>query len=325
MKDIDRREFVKRLSKTSAAVVAAGGISYALLDKAGPSRQAVDDLVSLGNFSVSPKPEKIISIVKAAQRKAAIEKAFDMMGGIEHFIKPGETVLIKPNVAFASAPMLGATSNPELVGEVVRLCYDRGRAKKVLVADNPINDPQSCFTLSGVAKAATDAGAKIVMPKDHYFKRTTLKGGKLIKNWPLFYQPFEKVDKLIGITPVKDHHRSGASMSMKNWYGLLGGRRNIFHQDINGIIAELAMMVSPTLVILDGFDVMKTNGPTGGSVSDLVQRNTIIVSTDQVAADSAGAGLLDMKVSELGYLGLAEKAGVGTTDHEKLKPMRAEI
>ncbi|MHC4586863.1 MAG: DUF362 domain-containing protein, partial [Planctomycetota bacterium] len=70
--------------------------------------------------------------------------------------------------------------------------------------------------------------------------------------------------KLIGITPVKHHARAGASMSMKNWYGLLGGRRNIFHQDINTIIAELSMMVKPTLVILDGTEVMMTNGPTGG-------------------------------------------------------------
>ncbi len=64
--------------------------------------------------------------------------------------------------------------------------------------------------------------------------------------------PFAKANKLIGIAPVKNHHRSGASMTMKNWYGLLGGRRNMFHQDINNIIAELAMMVKPTFVILDG-------------------------------------------------------------------------
>ena len=50
----------------------------------------------------------------------------------------------------------------------------------------------------------------------------------------------------------QDHHRSGASMTLKNWYGLLGGRRNIFHQDVHTIIQELAMMIHPTLVVLDG-------------------------------------------------------------------------
>jgi uncharacterized protein (DUF362 family) len=112
---------------------------------------------------------------------------------------------------------------------------------------------------------------------------------------------------------------------MKNWYGLLGGGRNIFHQDINGIISELAMMVKPSLVILDGVDVMMTNGPTGGSLSDLRKANTLIASTDMVAADSYGCGLLDLKVSDLPYLSKAEKAGVGTTDFESLKPLIASV
>jgi uncharacterized protein (DUF362 family) len=100
----------------------------------------------------------------------------------------------------------------------------------------------------------------------------------------------------------------------------LGGRRNIFHQDINTIIAELAMMVKPTLVILDGTEVMMTNGPTGGSVSDLKRKNTLIASCDMVAADSYGCTLLDLKPADLPYLAKAQAAGAGTTDLESLKP-----
>jgi uncharacterized protein (DUF362 family) len=259
-----------------------------------------------------------MSVATGPDRAKTVNTAIEQLGGIERFVDEGETVAIKPNVAFASPPILGATANPELVAEVVRLCYDRGKARKVIVTDNPINDPTSCFTLSGVGKAAKQAGADVVLPKAHHFEPTTLAGGKLIKNWPIFFGPFEKVDKLIGITPIKDHHRAGASMSMKNWYGLLGGRRNIFHQDINTIIAELAMMVKPTLVILDGTEVMMTNGPTGGSVSDLKRTNTLIASCDMVAADSLGCRLLGMNVSDLPYLRKAEEAGVGTTDYESL-------
>jgi len=216
--------------------------------------------------------------------------------------------------------MLSATANPELVAEVVRLCYKAG-AKQVTVTDNPINDPASCFTLSGIGKAASQAGAKVILPKDHLFRHTTLAGGSLIRNWPIFSEPFTGVDKLIGIAPVKHHHRAGASMTMKNWYGLLGGRRNVFHQDINTIIAELSMMVRPTLVILDGTEVMMTNGPTGGSLSDLRRANTLVASTDCVAADSYGCTLLGLKVSDLPYLGKAEKAGAGTANYEALKPV----
>ena len=106
-----------------------------------------------------------------------------------------------------------------------------------------------------------------MLPLEYQFKPTTVRGGTLIKNWPLLYEPFRNINKLIGIAPVKDHHRSGASMTMKNWYGLMGGRRNIFHQSIHDIIKELAMLVSPTLVVLDGTTTMMTNGPTGGSLT----------------------------------------------------------
>ena len=314
-----RRQFLARAGKAGISIAAAGAASYLLYDGKGPGPGTeVEELVTLPDFSIPHRVGQIISIVKGPDRTKTLNKAIELLGGIERFVKPGETVAIKPNVAFASPPMLSATTNPELVAEMVRLCYRRGRAKEVCVADNPINDPASCFTLSGIGKAANQAGAKVILPKSHLFKHTTLAGGTLIKNWPIFYGPFEKVDKLIGIAPVKDHHRAGASMSMKNFYGLLGGRRNIFHQDINTIIAELAMMVKPTLVILDGTEVMMTNGPTGGSVSDLRRANTLIASTDCVAADSYGCGLLDLAASDLPYLAKAERAGAGTTNYKSL-------
>jgi uncharacterized protein (DUF362 family) len=163
------------------------------------------------------------------------------------------------------------------------------------------------------------------LPNKNAFQPTTLRDGALIKEWPLLFTPFDGVDKLIGITPVKDHHRSGASMVMKNWYGLLGGRRNLFHQDIHNIIKELAMLVSPTLVVLDGTSAMMANGPTGGSLEDLKQTNTMIVSTDQVAADAFGASLLNKTASDLPFISKAEAAGVGTADYASLKPRRDHV
>jgi uncharacterized protein (DUF362 family) len=325
-KKLNRRQLLTRAGKAGISIAAAGAVSYLLYDATGPKAGVEGkERVTLRDFSVQQRPGQTMSIAKGSDRVKTVDKAIELLGGIERFVRPGETVAIKPNVAFASPPILGATANPELVAEVVRLCYSRGKAKKVIVTDNPINDPASCFTLSGIGKAASAAGAEVVLPKAHLFKVTTLTDGRLIKNWPIFFEPFKDVDKLIGIAPIKNHHRAGASMTMKNWYGLLGGRRNIFHQDINTIIAELAMMVRPTLIILDGTEVMMTNGPTGGSISDLKRANTLIASTDCVAADSYGCTLLDLKVSDLPYLAKAEKAGVGTTDYESLKPIFATV
>ena len=324
-KELGRRQFLTRAGKAGISIAAAGAASYWLYDSQGPQPGIKpEELVTFPNFSVPAVNGQTLSIVQGPDRKESVKKAIELLGGMDRFVKKGETVAIKPNVAFASPPMLGATANPVLLAEVVKLCYDAG-AKQVYVTDNPINDPMSCFLLSGIGKTAGDSGAEVLLPKSHLFRHTTLTGGRLIKNWPIFFGPFEKVDKLIGVAPVKHHARAGASMSMKNWYGLLGGRRNQFHQDINTIISELAMMVKPTLVILDGTEVMMTNGPTGGSVSDLRRANTMIAGTDMVAADSYGCTLLNLKVSDLPYLTKAENAGAGTTDYESLKPKLATM
>jgi len=323
--EVARRQFLGRLTKGGVSIAAAGIIAAKLYDAQGPMPGVkAEDLVTLPDFSIPQERGKTISIVTGPDRTKSVGMAIELLGGIGRFVQKGDKVAIKPNVAFASPSMLGATANPDLVAEVVKMCYKAG-AKRVIVTDNPINDPASCFTLSGIGKAASQAGAKVILPKDHLFRHTTLADGRLIRNWPIYFKPLETIDKLIGVAPVKHHHRSGASMTMKNFYGLLGGRRNVFHQDINTIIAELAMMVKPTLVILDGTEVMMTNGPTGGSLSDLKRKNTLIASTDMVAADSFGSGLLDLKVSDLPYLAKAQAAEAGTTDYESLKPKRASL
>ena len=320
---ISRRDFLARAAKASATIAATGVVGYWLHDRIGPKAQTVTDLVSLPDFSL-PRVGPKMSIITGAERVRTIHRAFAALGGIEQFIKKGDRVLLKVNAAFASPPALGATAHPQLVAEVIRLCYQAG-ADSVAVSDNPINDPQSCFLLTGIAEAVQTAGARLVLPQEHYFKPTTVRDGTLIKNWPLLYEPFRGVNKLIGIAPVKDHHRSGASMSMKNWYGLMGGRRNTFHQDIHNIIKELAMLVSPTLVILDGTTTMMSNGPTGGSFDDLKQTNTMIVSTDQVAADAFGATLLGKNAAALPFIAKAAAAGRGTADYESLNPARDHV
>ncbi len=317
----NRRDFLLRLLKGGISIGAACSLSYWLYDAAGPGvAREEKNLVTLPDFSL-PSLKGKMSIVTGVDRTETIRRALNALGGIESFIKRGDKVLLKVNAAFATPPILSATTNPQLVAEVARLCYKAG-ASSVVVTDNPINDPASSFALTGIGEAAKSAGAKVLVPKKSFFQPTTVSAGVLIQDWPILWQPFQKINKVIGIAPVKDHHRSGASMTMKNWYGLLGGRRNIFHQDINTIITELAMMVRPTLVILDGTSAMMTNGPTGGSLSDLRQTNTMIVSTDQVAADAFGATLLGKTAANLPYIPKAAAAGLGTADYEALKPIR---
>jgi len=316
---ISRRRFMKRMTKAGVSVAGACAIGYIFYDKTGPSGSTEETQVTVPDFSM-PEAGAKMAIVKGADRKETLANAFDAIGGIDAFIKKGDRVLLKVNAAFASPPILSATANPELIARCIELCFKAG-AEVVAVTDNPINDPAACFKLSGIAAAVESAGGKLMLPRNDFFKPTSVKGGTLIINWPLLYEPMKGMTKLIGISPVKNHQRSGASMSMKNWYGLLGGQRNIFHQDIHNTIKELAMMVRPTLVILDGTTTMMTNGPTGGAMSDLKDTDTMIVSTDQVAADAFGCTLLGKTINDLPFISKAAEAGAGTMDYESLKPV----
>jgi len=319
-----RRDFLLRLLKGGLSITAACTFSYWLYDGTGPQPgQEQEEMVTLPDFSMPGIMGKM-SIVSGLDRVKTISRGLEALGGIETFVKQGDRVLLKVNAAFATPPILSATTNPQLVAEIARLCYKAG-ASTVVITDNPINDPASCFSLTGIEEAARLAGAKVLLPKESYFLPTTVSNGVLIQNWPILWEPFQEINKVIGVAPVKDHHRSGASMTMKNWYGLLGGSRNIFHQDIHNIIKELAIMVKPTLVVLDGTTTMMTNGPTGGSLGDLKETGTMIVSTDQVAADAFGASLLGKKPAELPYIAKAEAAGVGTADYESLNPIRLSV
>lgn len=316
---LTRRQFCTRLAKTAAAAATAGALGYRFYDPHGPVRDTGQTApVRLADFSLPSAPPQM-GIAKGADRKQTLALALKAIGGIEAYIKPGDRVLLKVNAAFATPPVLSATTHPQLVSELSRMCLGAGAAR-VIVSDNPINDPASCFALTGIERAAREGGAEVMLPASGYFRPFSVPGADLIRDWPILFEPFKTVNKVIGLAPAKDHHRSGASMTMKNWYGLLGGRRNIFHQDINNIIKELAMMVKPTLVILDATTAMMTNGPTGGSVSDLKPVHTMVAGTDQVAVDAFGATLLEKDIEDLGYIAKAAALGLGTQDWQGLNP-----
>lgn len=320
---MNRREFIIRAAKAAATVAASGYIAYRFREEGGPSIVEAKPRFSFRAFAV-PGTESRMSIVSGANRRRTLNAALDAIGGIETYIKPGDRVLLKVNAAFALPPILAATSHPDLVSELVKLCAAAG-ATRVVVTDHPINDARACFNLTGIARAAEEAGAQVVIPRQDDFLPFSLEGGRLINNWPVLARPFEDITKVIGVAPVKDHHRSGASMTLKNWYGLLGGRRNVFHQEIHEIIRELALMIKPTLVILDGTESMTRNGPTGGSLSDLKPTHTMIASTDPVAADAFGATLLGRRLSDLPYITKAAISGAGTANFELLSPKRINM
>ncbi|MBU0640096.1 MAG: DUF362 domain-containing protein [Planctomycetes bacterium] len=243
----------------------------------------------------------------------------DRTRGMGRFVTRGDVVLIKPNVGFGRPPHLGATTNPEVLRWVIRLCREAG-AQRIVIADNPIEAAETCYTRSGIGPVAAAEGAEIALPRLSSFKSVMFGGRSNVPDarrrggpseWPVLYEPLRQATKVIGIAPVKDHNLAGASIVLKNWYGLLGGRRNQLHQAIDETISDLAALLNPTLVIADGTRVMLRNGPTGGRLSDVqpggkLGRPTVVAAVDQVACDAwCYEQLLGRDPKHLAYLARA--------------------
>jgi len=323
---LTRRKLFARLATAAGLGGAAGYVSLAppdwplsLRDPSGLRSVPRVTPVRLRDFQVA-RPDGVfcdVGIGRGGTTEQKLRKALDALGGLAHYVRPGDIVLVKPNVAFDRSPALGATTHPEILELLLHMLLVDCRAQEVRVTDNPIESPSDCFAKSGVRRATEKAGGRVYLPDSNAFKVLNTPGAKLIENWWFLHRPFTNVDKVIGIAPVKDHNLCHASMGVKNWYGLLGGTRNQFHQDINEIVSDLSLMMRPTLTILDGTHVLMQNGPTGGDPSNVVQRDVVMAAVDPVAQDAwAFEHLLERGREYPRYLELAEAKGSGRVDWE---------
>lgn len=331
-----RRTFFRRVATASAIGAGTGYAAFApsnwplsLKDETGLLSVPVVTPYRLDNQRyIVEKPAGIVPDVgvargqrkpdgtfSAEQLRGLLAKAVDALGGMQHYIKKGDIVLIKPNVAFDRSPNLGATSNPDILEALIEMILRDCGAQEVRVADNPIESPADCFAKSKVGPATERGGGRVYLPDSNAFKMLHTPGAVLIENWWFFYRPFINVDKVIGLAPVKDHNLCQASMGMKNWYGLLGGTRNQFHQDIHEIVSDLSIMIKPTMTILDGTNVLMQNGPTGGDPSNVKKGDVVLAGLDPVALDAwAFEHCLERGRDYPAYLRKAEEKGSGKLD-----------
>ncbi|MGE5750632.1 MAG: DUF362 domain-containing protein [Nitrospirota bacterium] len=300
---MDRRKFLK------LTVLAGIGLSMppelnVLAEAAETS--ALPDLVVAHGAS----PEQIVKV------------AIGAMGGIKKFISRGDIVVIKPNIGWDRTPEQAGNTNPEVVAVVVKLCFEAG-AKKVKVFDRPVNDPRRCYVQSGIAPAASALGAEVDYVDERKFKDMAI-NGEALKSWPLYSEVFD-ADKVINIPIAKHHGLAKLTMSMKNWMGVMGGSRRQIHQKLDESLVDLSMKIKPTLTILDAVRILTANGPQGGSLADVKKLDTVIVGIDPVAIDSYGATLFGMKGSDLGYLRIGDKLGLGKMNLNNLKIKKIQV
>ena len=243
--------------------------------------------------------------------RALTRQTFEAAGGMGRFVSRGDVVVIKPNISWARAPHLAATTNPEVLEAVVELCQEAG-AKKVRIVDHTIHGAKRCFAVNGAGMAAKSTGADLVHPRSSLMRDMKMDGNRL-DVWPVF-TPVVEADTLINLPVAKVHGLSGLTLGMKNWIGAVGGRRNALHQDIHQTIVDLAHFFKPDVTLIDATRVMVSNGPSGGSPSDVAVMNRLILSDDPVAADARAARLFNLEPEKVGFVKIGHQQGLGVYD-----------
>ncbi len=247
--------------------------------------------------------------VRGPNIKTNLTAALKELGGIENFVKRGDTVVIKPNIGWNRKPEYAANTNPDLIEELVRICLKAG-AGKVKIFDNTCNSARMCYANSGIKAAVKKAGGDIYHVSKWKFQKALFPDGSLMKGWPIFRDAVN-CDCFINVPIAKHHSLTKLTLSMKNLMGICGGNRGEIHWNIDIKLAELTSFIKPDLTIIDCHRVLTRNGPSGGSLGDVKVMNTLIAGSDPVLADATAARLMGINPALIGHIAQAHKAGIG--------------
>ena len=298
---MDRRDFLKAFAVAGAAVTVqrAGAMDVMSQSMAGAESGKVDLVAVMGG-----EPDEMF-------RRAIAE-----FGGMKNFVKPGMKVAVKPNIGWDKVPELAGNTNPTLVTEIIKECFEAGASE--------------CYKNSGIEDAAKAAGAK-VMPahQESYYRSIDLPRGKKMKTAKV-HEAILDSDVWINVPILKNHGGANLTISMKNHMGIVWDR-GFFHQnDLQQCIADICTMDKKAVLnVVDAYRVLKTNGPRGRSASDVVLTKGLFVSPDIVAVDTAAAKFFnqvrEMPLESVGHLANGQALGIGTMDLDKLNIKRIKI
>ena len=308
----------RRVLTASGAILATGGVAaggFLVWDHQKRfGREALRTIADHRVALTGTHPKMVIARGKdpALNVRGAVER----IGGMKQFINNDDIVVVKPNIGWQRTPEQGANTHPEIVAEVVRLCLEN-KPKRLIVSDCPVSKARSAFVRSGIMKAAKKAGAEVILPEESRYH--TVKISPRLGTWDVL-EPFIIATKIINVPVAKHHTLTGVTAGLKNWIGITGKLRMMFHNSIDQSIAELAALMRPTLTVMDASRVLMEHGPQGGSLADVKAVNTVAVGLDPVALDAWACGLFG-KDDLPGSLAIAQKMGLGRIDYGALHPV----
>ena len=236
-----------------------------------------------------------------------VKKAIDHLGGIEEFVKKGDTVALKPNIVTGKVARLGCTTDPRVVGAVIKLCKDAG-ASRVMVVEGAdyASKTDEAFINSGIKAVAEKEGGEIVDVDKNPFITVKVSDPLVIGELELSKE-FMEADVRINLPIMKTHDQLNVTLGVKNLKGIIPKRsKSHFHKIgvVKGIL-DLCKVVPLELTVLDCIVAMEGLGPALGPTVEL---NTIIASADVYALDKVASKIMGFEYSELDYLVEAAEA-----------------
>ena len=259
-----------------------------------------------------------LDVARGGEPQALVRQAVAALGGMQLFVNPGDEVIIKPNACIDYRTYeYAATTNPWVVGEIVRMCLEAGAAR-VRVMDFPFGgDSESAYRRSGIQEQVLAAGGEMEPIRFLKFVETKIPNALDLKTCQI-YEDILLADTVINVPIAKHHSLARLTLGMKNLMGVIRDRPYM-HGNLGQRLADLTSRVRPALTIVDAVRILRASGPTGGRLSDVQILDTVIASPDIVAADSYAATLFGLQPTDLSYIVSGLMMGLGRADLDMMK------
>jgi uncharacterized protein (DUF362 family) len=235
----------------------------------------------MGNlFSVNGRA-LVSKVVFSGELGRDIERAVTAIGGFGRLVKPGDTIMVKPNFNTADPPP--GSSDPEFVGAVVKLLYAQG-AERVILGESSTLGLSARKTLeqAGMLSIARDAGIEVELFDEGEWV-TVETGGSYLKKVGLAKAAIE-AEKIVYVGCLKTHFLADFTMSLKLAMGFVRHRDRLgMHaRNLREKLADLNLAIGPDLIILDGRRAFISGGPSKG---ELREPGLVLASGDRIALD----------------------------------------
>ena len=234
---------------------------------------AVESATPAPTATATDIPSPDLVVVRNGEPEQLVRQAIAAMGGMEKYVFAGADVIIKPNVCVDDRTYeWGATTNPWVVGELVRMCFEAGAGRVRVMDQTWKRNMTKAYQESGIQEQVEAAGGEMEwMPLDKFIATPAPQGIELTTFD--IYDEILNTDVLINVPVAKHHMNAKLTLAMKNLMGVIGDRPTL-HKNFGQRIADLASAITPTLNVMDAVRVMKKNGPMGFFKRDTHQMDT---------------------------------------------------